>query len=84
MNEAGYLAALKEKVLEEAEEVASAERQKLPQEIADLREVPDALQEAVGLNSSGISRLQRKRRAERGGFERRLRLPSVEAAVRDL
>ena len=74
MNRADYLEALRAKVVEEAAEVVEADEDDLAKEIADLREVLDALEEAAGLDPGEVARLQERRRAERGGFEERLRL----------
>ena len=80
MNQANYLKALREKVVEEATEIAEAEDEELAKEIADLREVLDALQDAAGIESGEVAHLQKKRRAERGGFKERLRLRWVATA----
>jgi predicted house-cleaning noncanonical NTP pyrophosphatase (MazG superfamily) len=66
--------ALRAKLVEEATEAASASDDDLVTELADLQEVIDALIAASGLTVAAVQTLQRQRRAERGGFARRLRL----------
>jgi predicted house-cleaning noncanonical NTP pyrophosphatase (MazG superfamily) len=70
-----YHRALREKLLEEAMEVAEApERSALIAELADVQEVLAALMVAAGVAPAEVAAAQRERRAERGGFERRLEL----------
>ena len=78
MSEAEYLQALHEKLVEEAQEAAKAAPEGLATELADLFEVMDALMAAQGLELSTVRQIQAKRREERGGFEKRLRLLWVE------
>ena len=74
-DDTSYLNALKQKVIEEANEVASAESDaELIKEIGDLYEVLDALLAATGISRDDVSSLQEKRRIERGGFEDKLEL----------
>ncbi len=73
-----YRQALLAKVVEEASEVASAPREKLATEIADLWEVLDALMTAFELDPEDVRTLQAQRREERGGFEKRLKLLRTE------
>jgi len=74
MQDAEYRRALLEKLIEEANEVAEADPHKLAVELADLYEVIDATMAAHGLEREVVLAEQRKRRVERGGFEKRLRL----------
>lgn len=73
-----YRQALLVKVMEEASEVASASRENLATEIADLWEVLDALMTVFELDPESIRTLQAQRREERGGFEKRLKLLRTE------
>ena len=73
-----YRQALLVKVLEEASEVASAPREKLATEIADLWEVLDALITVFELDPESVRKFQVQRREERGGFEKRLKLLRTE------
>lgn len=74
MTDAEYQAALREKIVEEASEVAEASPAELTKELADLQEVMDALMVAVGITSEEVRAMQVERRDERGGFSERLKL----------
>ncbi len=80
MAEDEYRQALREKLVEEAREAAGADRQALVTELADLYEVLDAILASHGVSREAVLAEQRRRRAERGGFARRLRLLWTEAA----
>lgn len=69
-----YRRALLAKLIEEAQEVAAADRDELVKEIADLYEVIDALLIAFDLDREAVLATQQKRRDERGGFEKRVKL----------
>ncbi|MCR5225343.1 MAG: nucleoside triphosphate pyrophosphohydrolase [Alphaproteobacteria bacterium] len=69
LNQADYIRALRKKVIEEAQEVAEEEnRDKLVYELADLREVVQALTNALEITDSEISEAQEKKREKAGGF----------------
>jgi predicted house-cleaning noncanonical NTP pyrophosphatase (MazG superfamily) len=74
MSEAEYRKALLEKLVEESREAATAAGEALPTELADLREVFDAVLRAFGISPRAVEVLQAERRRERGGFDQRLRL----------
>jgi predicted house-cleaning noncanonical NTP pyrophosphatase (MazG superfamily) len=74
MSEAEFSQALQEKLLEEAQETAGANPQDLVSELADLQEVMDALLAVYGIEREDVLKEQRRKRTERGGFERRIRL----------
>jgi predicted house-cleaning noncanonical NTP pyrophosphatase (MazG superfamily) len=74
LSELEFRKALRQKLIEEAQEAAEADSDELSKEIADLYEVIDAIINAYGLDQNAILELQNQRRQERGGFERRLRL----------
>ena len=74
MSEAAYHQALRDKLIEEAQEAAEATSQDLVKELADLYEVIDALCAAYQIERSSILAAQEKRRLERGGFDQRFRL----------
>ncbi len=72
LNREDYVKALRKKVVEEAQEVAEEEnREKLVYELADLREVVQALTDAVGITETEISEAQNKKREKAGGFAER-------------
>ena len=74
MSEPEYREALRTKLVEEAEEAASAGPDKLVIELADLCEIMDAIMGAYGIDREAVFVEQEKRRAERGGFVKRIRL----------
>ena len=68
-----YIQYLKAKATEEADEIAHTQTdEQLIEEIADLREVLDALQTAKGFSPGQVKEVQDKKRLERGGFSQRL------------
>ena len=69
-----YRAALLAKLVEEAQEAATAAHGELITELADLLEVIEATISAHGLSREAVEDERRRRRVERGGFKRRLRL----------
>jgi predicted house-cleaning noncanonical NTP pyrophosphatase (MazG superfamily) len=79
-DDAAFLRALRDKLIEEAGEAANASEEDLAAELADLQEVVDALISAYGLNYDAVRSLQERRRAERGAFSKRLRLLWTEQA----
>ena len=72
LNEAQHLAALRLKLVEEANEVLEAEDEGLIAELADVLEVLAALATANDIDWSDIERTREEKRAERGGFQRRV------------
>jgi len=74
LNETEYHQALLRKLVEEANEVATAEEDELVKELADLYEVIDTLLMAFDLNKDTILAIQKKRCDERGGFAKRIKL----------
>jgi predicted house-cleaning noncanonical NTP pyrophosphatase (MazG superfamily) len=78
--ETAYRDALRDKLIEEAQEVKQASPGELATEIADVLEVVDALLEAHGLDIIQVKQLQADRRRKRGGFTQRLQLLRVEDA----
>ncbi len=75
MDDEAYRQALREKLIEEAQEVAESHGTvELVKELADLYEVVDALFVAYNLSPQQVLATQAQRRAERGGFQQQLRL----------
>jgi len=74
MTEVEYLQALREKLVEEAQEAANASQEEILFELADLYEVIDTLALANNLTKETIIAAQQKKREEKGGFEKRIRL----------
>ena len=78
LSEEDYQQALRQKLIEEAHEAATAIGEDLIQELADLYEVIDGLMLVYHVDREAVAKIQEERRAERGGFNERLRLLWVE------
>lgn len=74
LSDAEYCQALRQKLLEEATEVAEADRDNLLAELADLYEVIDALMLSYGISGDEVLNAQAKRRETRGGFAEKIML----------
>jgi predicted house-cleaning noncanonical NTP pyrophosphatase (MazG superfamily) len=74
LSESEYRQALRQKVVEEAQEVAAADEENLITELADIYEVIDGIVETYGINRELIIAEQMRRRNERGGFQKRIKL----------
>lgn len=80
LNDAEFIAALKDKLVEEAQEVGEATSQDdLIDELADVMEVIAALADASGVTAGEIEARRQAKRAERGGFDERVFNAAVEA-----
>ncbi|WP_371068523.1 phosphoribosyl-ATP pyrophosphohydrolase [Sediminibacillus sp. JSM 1682029] len=74
-----YIAALKQKVSEEAEELVTAEtKQAIIEEAADILELLHAIAEVNGTSITEIEKERKKKKAERGGFKERVFLLEVD------
>ena len=69
-----YIEALKQKLVEEAKEVATASPKNLPQELADVMEVMYALMAAAGIEPEKVREIKKYKRSRRGGFNNRIKL----------
>ena len=67
------IAALK-KIVEESHEVlgAAGSRAELIKELADLKEITEAVMKVYGISPSEVSKVKSKRKKERGGFDKRI------------
>jgi predicted house-cleaning noncanonical NTP pyrophosphatase (MazG superfamily) len=74
MKDNEYRQALLRKIVEEAHEVAAADLEQLPTELADLYEVIDAVMEDFKIERDTVLSVKDQRRAERGGFSQKYRL----------
>jgi len=72
--ESEYRQALREKLIEEAREAASAEEANLVTELADIYEVIDGIMESYGIKRETVVAEQINRRQERGSFAKRIQL----------
>ena len=73
-----YQGALRSKLVEEAQEAEAAADEQLVSELADVLEVLRALAQAYGMKWDDIEFQAARKRAERGGFDRRIFLEYVE------
>lgn len=80
MSEAELRQALREKLLEEAQEAAAASPENLVSELADLQEVIDTVLTVYGIEREAFVKEQRRKRMERGGFEQGIRLLWTESS----
>lgn len=72
-DDAEFLRFLLKKIVEEANEVSRAENTlQLTEEIADVHEVLAAILKLKGIALDDVRNAQKKKREERGGFEKRL------------
>ena len=78
LDQAGYLAALRAKLIEEAEEARAASDRQLRSELADVLEVLRALAVAYGMSWEDVVAEAARKRDERGGFDQRIFLECVE------
>ena len=74
MDDAEYRQALLAKIVEEAQEAAQSSSDRLATELADLYEIIEAVEAAFDLNSETIMAIKAERRANRGGFQKKIRL----------
>lgn len=70
-DDAEFIAALENKLLEEVQELRNKDQPALVQ-IAYMEEILDALQKACGISSEDVKKERTQKREERGGFEKRL------------
>ena len=80
LDHASYKRALRSKLLEEAKEAESASDEQLASELADVLEVLRALAKAHDMKWEDIEFQATRKRAERGGFDRRIFLEHVDQA----
>ena len=80
LDQAGYLVALRAKLVEEAEKARSAPDRQLRSELADVLEILRALAAAQGMSWEDVVGEAERKRYERGGFDQRTFLEYVERA----
>jgi predicted house-cleaning noncanonical NTP pyrophosphatase (MazG superfamily) len=80
LDDIGYETALRIKLLEEAREAQAAQDGKLLPELADILEVLQALATAHDMSWEDVVSEAGRKRAERGGFDKRIFLEYVEQA----
>ena len=80
LDHAGYQAALRAKLLEEAQEAQAAPDGQLASELADVLEVLQALAAAHDMGWEDVVSEASRKRGERGGFDHRIFLECVDEA----
>lgn len=81
MNDEEYIISLKEKIMEEAKEVAvSQTRENLIEEIADLQEVIKALCKVENISQDTIESVRVKKMTEKGAFNGKIFIKSFSMA----
>ncbi len=80
LSEIEYRKELLKKLIEEANEVISAQDNKedLTKEIGDVLELIDSIIKTFNLDPQDVTDLKEKRKQERGGFDKQIFLESVE------
>ncbi|MEB3342505.1 nucleoside triphosphate pyrophosphohydrolase [Okeania sp.] len=79
LSEREYQQALRQKIIEEAQEVATANNADLVIEIADLLEVVDALLKSYGISRNQVRLEKDKKRASKGDFDNKTMLLWVDS-----
>ena len=79
LNNNDYKEALLEKLVEEASEVKEAtdDKERIV-ELADVIEVIDAIKVAFKIDSGDLTRAQTRKRKERGGYEKKIFLETID------
>ncbi|WGU38646.1 MULTISPECIES: nucleoside triphosphate pyrophosphohydrolase [unclassified Phenylobacterium] len=80
LDDAEFVVALGEKLVEEAHEARLASPSEIAGELADVLEVVHALAQVHGLSLQDVEAARQAKRAERGGFDARVYNAAVEAA----
>lgn len=74
VNEKQYTDLLKNKLLEEVNEYLEAENK---EELADILEVMDAIMKLMNFDKEEVLAIQKQKREERGGFEKRILMERI-------
>ena len=78
LNDIEYIEALKTKLIEESQEIDSANPDEAAGELADLQEVVDCLAKALGIDKNQIAELQSAKCEKAGSFVQRLYVETAE------
>lgn len=73
-----YIDELKKKILEEAQEVPSAESDELVKELADIQEIIDSLLQALNVSREEFQEVQKKKNDKAGSFKNKQYIEDVE------
>ncbi len=67
-----FILELKKKLVEESDEVVAASGDELIEELADLKEIIDALMKVCNIKEETVQAARQKKLDERGGFDKRI------------
>jgi len=67
-----FILELKKKLVEESDEVVAASGDELIEELADLKEIIDALMKVCNIKEETVQVARQKKLDERGGFDKRI------------
>lgn len=81
LDDAAFIKALKQKLIEETQEVRDAQNDDLISELADVKEVIDELIKITGISQAQLNAVQEKKRDQRGGFNKRLFITYIDAPI---
>ena len=83
MNDENYISKLREKLLEESNEVVTAKtKDDITEELADLLEVMQALASFNEINFADVEKTRKLKKEKRGGFDLKILLKSTEIVDR--
>ncbi len=78
LSEESFKQAIKDKLIEEATEVANAQnRDDVLSELADLQEVMDSIKQIYNINTLEVNTIQAVKALQRGKFDKKIFLKSV-------
>lgn len=78
LSEESFKQAIKDKLIEEATEVANAQnRDDILSELADLQEVMDSIKQIYNINTLEVNTIQAVKALQRGKFDKKIFLKSV-------
>jgi predicted house-cleaning noncanonical NTP pyrophosphatase (MazG superfamily) len=83
LDDAEYIVALKQKIIEESQEIDATNREEAVKELADLQEVLDCLAEALGTDKTEIARIQTVKRDKVGSYKERQYIETIEVSDSD-
>lgn len=72
LNDQEFIQELKNKILEEVEEIPLEDGDSLPEKIADIEEIISALLKTIKIKRSEINKIRKIKNKERGGFKKRI------------
>ena len=83
LNDKRHKAELINKIIEEAQEIMSADQTDVAGEIADVQQAIDDLKEKFGVADSAIAKAQKAKHAKNGSFKKGIFIDHVEVAEND-